>query len=146
MLRLSWIAGAGPAPTGYLLQAGRSPGLANITTLSLGPVPEIVVPGVPPGVYWLRLLAVNGCGVSAPSANFPLLVDVETAPPLGPLGFTGSASGGVVQSWVEPPYLTPTSYLLEAGLNDLELRRNDQLQRRADHDAALRAPVPRQLR
>ena len=80
------------------------------------PTPEIVIPGVPPGVYWLRILAVNGCGISAPSANFPLLVDVMTAPPLGPLGFTGTASGGVVQlSWVEPPYLTPTSYLLEAG-------------------------------
>ena len=116
VLRLSWIAGAGPAPTGYILQAGTAPGLANITTQQLGPVPEIVVPGVPPGVYWVRVLAKNGCGISAPSSNYPLLVDVETAAPLEPLGFTGTASGGVVQlSWVEPPYLTPTSYLLEAG-------------------------------
>ncbi len=116
VLRLSWIAGAGPAPTGYILQAGTAPGLANITTQQLGPVPEIVVPGVPPGVYWVRVLAVNGCGISAPSANFPLLIDVMTAAPLEPLAFTGTASGGVVQlSWVEPPYLTPTSYLLEAG-------------------------------
>ncbi len=116
VLRLSWLAGAGPAPTGYLLQAGTAPGLANIATLPLGPVSEIEIPGVPPGVYWLRILAVNGCGISAPSAPFPLLVDVMTAAPLEPLGFTGTASGGVVQlSWVEPPYLTPTSYLLEAG-------------------------------
>ena len=41
VLSLSWIAGAGPAPTSYLLQAGTGPGLANITTLSVGPVPEI---------------------------------------------------------------------------------------------------------
>ena len=75
-----------------------------------------MVPGVPPGVYWVRVLAVNGCGISAPSANFPLLIEVDTAAPLEPLAFTGTASGGVVQlSWVEPPYLTPTGYLLEAG-------------------------------
>ena len=57
-------------------------------------MPELVVPGVPPGVYWLRILAKNGCGVSAPSANFPLLAEVETAAPLEPLGFTGTASVG----------------------------------------------------
>ena len=74
VLSLSWTAGAGPAPTGYLLQAGTAPGLANIASLPLGPVPES---GSRRAAG--RLLgadpAVNGCGVSAPSPNFPLLVD-----------------------------------------------------------------------
>ena len=111
VLRLSWIAGAGPAPTGYLLQAGTTPGLANIISLLLGPVPSIAVPGVPPGVDLAAAPGRERVRCQRAECELPAAGRSRTpAPPLEPLGFTGTASGGVVHlSWVEPPYLTPTS-------------------------------------
>ncbi len=50
-LRLSWTAPAGPV-TGYVLEAGTAPGLANLGAATVGASPSFVIPTVPPGVYY----------------------------------------------------------------------------------------------
>ena len=63
---VSWAAPAGVV-TGYVLEAGSDLGLADLGTASLGPPTSLVVPSVPPGLYLVRVRAVNAAGSSAPS-------------------------------------------------------------------------------
>ncbi len=61
---LSWTASAGAAS--YVIEAGSASGLANIAVLPVGPNPALTVTA-PPGVYFVRLRGLNGCGVGAAS-------------------------------------------------------------------------------
>ncbi|MEZ5289730.1 MAG: fibronectin type III domain-containing protein [Vicinamibacterales bacterium] len=64
----SWSAPTtGGAPTGYILEAGSAPGLANLATLPL-PTTSYTVAGVPRGTYFLRVRAVNAIG-PGPASN-----------------------------------------------------------------------------
>lgn len=71
VVTVSWLASPGPI-TGYILEAGTDVGLANLATVSLGPVTSFVVPPVPAGVYLIRVRAVNAAGVSRPSRDLVL--------------------------------------------------------------------------
>lgn len=65
---LSWtLPAASTAVTGYRLEAGSQPGLADILTSSLSPTPSFGAAGVPAGRYYVRIRALNDNGVSAPS-------------------------------------------------------------------------------
>ncbi len=61
-----------PGATGYVLEAGSAPGIANLAVVPLG------APGlgaaVPDGTYFVRVRAVNACGMSAPSADIVVSV------------------------------------------------------------------------
>ena len=71
---LSWTPPAG-AVTGYVLEAGSAPGLANLVAgLALGPTPSFATPNVPPGTYYVRVRAANGTLVSAPSNESVVVV------------------------------------------------------------------------
>ena len=71
---LSWTPPAG-AITGYVLEAGSAPGLANIVAgLALGPTPSFATTNVPPGTYYVRVRAANGALVSAPSSEIVVTV------------------------------------------------------------------------
>jgi hypothetical protein len=61
---LSWTASAGAAS--YVIEAGSASGLANIAVLPVGPNPALTMTA-PPGVYFVRLRGLNGCGVGAAS-------------------------------------------------------------------------------
>ena len=61
---LSWTASTGAAS--YVIEAGSASGLANIAALPVGPNPALTVTA-PPGVYFVRLRGLNGCGVGAAS-------------------------------------------------------------------------------
>lgn len=66
---LRWFAPtAGAQPTGYVIEAGSAPGLANLATLQVGLQTRLVVTDVPPGVYYVRVRALNARGTS-PASN-----------------------------------------------------------------------------
>ncbi len=72
---LRWTAPAGPAPAGFVVEAGSAPGVANIASLPLaGTTTTLSVPGVPNGTYYLRVRAASADGVGAPSNELTLVV------------------------------------------------------------------------
>ena len=114
----SWTAPAsGGTPTGYVLEAGTSPGFATpFASLPLAVSPtSFVVPGVPAGTYYVRLVAQNAGGTSAPSNEVTLTVAGAAAPGVPTL--SASASGSTVNvSWTAGGGGAPTGYTLSASV------------------------------
>jgi hypothetical protein len=53
-----------------VLEAGSSPGLANLTRVDLGqPTTTFTASSVVPGTYYVRVTATNACGTSGPSSE-----------------------------------------------------------------------------
>jgi glucose/arabinose dehydrogenase len=100
---LTWAAPTtGGAPTGYVLQAGYTPGgteIGSIPSASTG----LFFASVPNGQYYVRVLSVNGAGASAPTADLPLNVGCA-GPPVAPTSLNTTVTGSVVGvNWnVEP--------------------------------------------
>jgi pathogenesis-related protein 1 len=91
---LAWTTAAGN-PTSYIVEAGSAPGLANLANNDLGsPTPGLTATGVGPGVYYVRVRARNGCGVSGPSNEITVSVASPTPTPT-PTPFTLAA-------WLDP--------------------------------------------
>lgn len=113
---ISWSAPtSGGAATGYQLMAGTAPGASNVGVVPLAAT-SMVVPGVPNGIYYVRITATNTAGVSAPSADVPIVVGL--AAPGAPRSLVAVApSPGVVSlSWLAPSSgPVPTSYVVVAG-------------------------------
>jgi glucose/arabinose dehydrogenase len=111
---LGWQPGTGGGPTfGYQLEAGSTSGASDILVaeqLEAG----LVVAGVPAGLYYVRVRAMNAAGLSAPSNEVLVRVGCGGAPvaPTG-LAFTVAAGGVVTLTWT----LTgeSTSHVVEAG-------------------------------
>ena len=70
----SWQAPLGA--TSYRLQAGTTPGSANVVDTDVGAVTSLAVSlaGVPSGTYYVRVVAISACGVGAPSNEIALAV------------------------------------------------------------------------
>lgn len=65
----TWSAPAIGTATSYILEAGTAAGLSNITSFNTGSAAAtFVVPGVPPGTYYVRVRAVNALG-AGPVSN-----------------------------------------------------------------------------
>ena len=99
-VQLRWNAPAtGGAPTGYIIEAGSNPGLADLATLQVGNVTSTAV-NAPNGTYFVRVRAFNLSGPSGPSNE-----QVITASPSACVGAfaatltwnTGSVSGSPYQ-------------------------------------------------
>jgi hypothetical protein len=74
---------AAPGATGYLLEAGSAPGSSNLASVPVpGTVPSYVAFGVPSGVYYVRVRAVDASGTSSPSNE--VTVSVGTTSGGGP--------------------------------------------------------------
>jgi len=72
---VSWRpSSAGGAPTHYVVEAGSAPGLANLAVLYTTGAPTSLAVTAPPGLYYVRVRAVNAYGVSVPSDEVVLLV------------------------------------------------------------------------
>lgn len=56
----------GGIPAGYRLDAGTSPGTTNVGSFPL-PLMTTIATGAPAGTYFVRVVATNNCGASAPS-------------------------------------------------------------------------------
>jgi len=113
-VRLRWLSAAGAPASAFQLQAGSVPGLADHGALTVN-VPWLTVPGVSPGVYYLRVTAVNSHGASPPSAE--VAVVVGTGLPGTPTGLVaaGGPGGAVRLFWNPPPGPAPTGYVVFAG-------------------------------
>ncbi|MCC7126576.1 MAG: PQQ-dependent sugar dehydrogenase [Acidobacteria bacterium] len=73
---LEWTAPpAGVVPTGYRLEAGSTPGGANLATFATGVTPELTVAGVADGVYYVRVRAERNGIVGPPSNEVQVTVD-----------------------------------------------------------------------
>lgn len=116
LVTLSWAPPPGEAPQSYLLTAGSVPGHTDIASVDVGGATVYTVASVPPGAYYLRVAAVNACGVSAPSAEWMANVGGVPTVPLPPLNLQSSSTGGTVTlTWTPPPLSTVLDYRLEAG-------------------------------
>lgn len=90
----AWLAASG-APTGYILQAGSSPGATNIASVNVGNSLSYTATGVPNGTYYVRLISTNGCGNSGPSNEVVVTVGGPAGATLTAIhGFTGSPNDG----------------------------------------------------
>ncbi len=90
---------SGGAPTGYRVLASLTPGGASFTSVTLGNVTSFVIPGVPPGVFYLRVAGLNLAGQGAAS-NEVVLNSAGCALPTTPTGLTaGYASGIATVNW-----------------------------------------------
>jgi predicted phage tail protein len=69
MVQLDWQApSTGEVPTGYLIEAGSGPGLANLAALRVGNATTFSTTA-PPGVYYVRVRAVSAYGVAGEASN-----------------------------------------------------------------------------
>ncbi len=103
--------------SGFRLEAGSAPGLANVATVPLaGTASSFLVPNVPPGTYHVRLRAQNACGLSVPSAEVIVTVAGGCVAPGAPT-LTAAVNGNLVSlSWTAPAVGTaPVAYTLLAG-------------------------------
>lgn len=71
---LEWTPPAdGPTPSGYVVEAGSAPGLADLASLATAGSP-LVVPGVPAGTYFVQVRSRLGGDVSASSQPTTVVV------------------------------------------------------------------------
>ena len=115
-MNLAWTAPTtGGAPTGYVIEAGSTPGVANLANFNTGSTAtSFSAAGVGAGTYFVRVRAANAGGVSAPSNEALLIVGSACAAPGAPSSLAASATGTtVVLTWVGGT--AASSYRLEAG-------------------------------
>ena len=75
LVTLTWDAPAsGGAVTSYLVEAGSSPGLADLATLSTGSAGTVFHASAPAGTYYVRVRGVNGAGASSASGEIVVVV------------------------------------------------------------------------
>ena len=115
---LSWQRGLGDPPSGYILDVGTAPGLADMMTLPLGEAPSLSA-NAANGRYALRLRATNACGTSLWGAETVLTVgngSTTVSLPGAPQSLQGTVSGALVSfTWSPPTSGGPVAnYVIEA--------------------------------
>jgi hypothetical protein len=114
---LNWAAATGGgAAAAYVIEAGSTPGAANLANFSTGSTAtSFSAGGVGAGTYYVRVKATNAAGTSAASNEATLVVGGGGAPG-APTGFTitGNSGGTVSFAW-NAASGGPTSYIIEAG-------------------------------
>jgi glucose/arabinose dehydrogenase len=107
---LSWTASS--SATGYQLEVGSAPGLANLLVTGVGSGTNFAATA-PAGAYFIRLRALNACGASPATADVPITLgcSIEAVVPSGLSVTTGSGVAGF--AWLPP--LGATSYRLQVG-------------------------------
>lgn len=111
---LSWGASAN-TPTQYILQAGFAPGQTAITVpLSSNTTTFSASAGA--GTYYVRVVAMNADGTSAPSNEVTVVLTSGCAAPTAPLNVRAIIRGSeAFIFWRRPLAGTPSGYTLQAG-------------------------------
>lgn len=114
---LRWSAPAGGcAPTSYVIQAGSSPGLSNLANFSTGNAATTFgASGVATGVYYVRVIAVDAGGRSAPSNEVQVAVNTCVTAPGPTTGLNFTAIGSTVTLAWNAANGSPTGYIVSAG-------------------------------
>ncbi|MEZ5287305.1 MAG: hypothetical protein R2712_21380 [Vicinamibacterales bacterium] len=116
LVTLAWTAPTGAetdAPTGYLIEAGSSPGASDLATVPLGNVTSFQV-SAPVGPYFVRVRAVNERG--AGEASREIVIDGQ-----GGGGVPSALEASQADAYLRLSWLPPTSgelpvdYVIEAG-------------------------------
>jgi hypothetical protein len=122
---LSWTPTPGAAS--YLLEAGSTPGQSNLASVSIPATPSYVATGVPGGVYYVRVRAVDASGASAASNEVTVVVGLPggggsgqpctSLPPDPPTRLRGTVEGTQVSLWWEPATTgcAATNFIILAG-------------------------------
>ena len=96
---LSWTPPAGSFVESYVVLAGASPGFTTpIASLTTAAAP-LVVPGVPAGAYFVRVVAQNAAGFSAASNEVTLTVTPPSPPSAPVLNAPVKSGASVTLSW-----------------------------------------------
>jgi pectate lyase len=113
----SWHAPlTGDPPTSYALLAALSPGGPPVATLPLAVVTQATVSSVPPGTYYVRLIAMNAIGTS-PASNEVTVIASGMQAPGAPLLSAALVHGSTVTlSWAPGIGDIPSSYVISASL------------------------------
>jgi hypothetical protein len=102
---LSW--GRSSSATGYVLEAGSAPGMANLATSAVKGTSLTTT--APPGVYYARVRATSKCGSSAPSNELTVTVGATSPTAISGAGgifgivdasILGTCSAAVHDKWV----------------------------------------------
>ncbi len=112
---LNWTAPATGGPVAnYVLIAGQTPGFATpLATLVLGSATGVLINGIPPGTWYVRIYASNAGGNSPGTTNEVQLVVAGPQPPGTPTMNTPTVAGNTVGlSWTPGAGGTPSSYNL----------------------------------
>ena len=114
-VNLSWSGPAGVSITGYRLQAGSAPGLANLAVVDVGLTTEFTSGQVPAGEYYIRVSANLASNVTVTSNEVALTIQGCAVPPApGPV--TATVTGSVVDiSWAPVAGASSVQYVLEVG-------------------------------
>ncbi len=110
---LWWTPVAGAAS--YRLEAGSAPGARDLATLDVSGNTLAAV--VPPGVFWVRVRALNAWGMSPATPEARLVVDGTTSLPETATALTATVDGQTVSLRWTPPASggLPADYLVEGG-------------------------------
>jgi predicted phage tail protein len=118
---LNWAPPSAPGGVlfGYIIQASLSPGGAIVAAFADNDT-TLVVTDVPAGVYYVRVLAANAEGNSAPSNEVMVVVEAEppcTSAPNAPANLGSTVSGDLVTlNWTAPATgCAVTGYAVVAG-------------------------------
>ena len=70
---LAWGAPSGSVVE-YVIEAGSSPGSSNVASLPTGSASTVLAATAPPGTYYVRVRARNGCGTGGASNEVVVMV------------------------------------------------------------------------
>ena len=96
----------GGAPVGYVLVVGSTTGAANLGTFAVGLTTTVTAPA-PPGPYYVRVVATNACGNSAPSAETSFVIGSGT------LSVPAGSYVGTVTNFTRASVATLRSFTLQ---------------------------------
>jgi hypothetical protein len=118
-LTLTWDPPAtGPSLQHYHLDVGRNSGEANIVSIPLPTLNRTFThDGVPSGIYFVRVRAVNAAGPGDASNEVLVNVGNLPMPPGAPRLLSSTVTGSTVALMWQPPAdgEAPTTYVIEAG-------------------------------